>query len=155
MKTANEIAWARGVGESLYKGIDAQKVYDEIVSIGESATPEQIVDCARDETSELHKCFTWDDELAAEKWRRQEARQLRHFLVIRETNRQDKPELRALHFTVSGEGYKTAEFVFQRQDEYAMLLKRAYAEAHTFAEKYRRLSGELYEIFELIDALPA
>ena len=43
--------------QSLYKGVDPQKVAEEIMGIGESATPRQIVDRARDEKSELHKCF--------------------------------------------------------------------------------------------------
>ena len=100
------IVWAAGIGESKYKGISAVKVYDEIVSIGDSATPEQIVEKARDESTELHKCFTWDDADAAEKWRKQEARQIRHFLVIRDETDTAQPELRAFHFNASGEGYK-------------------------------------------------
>lgn len=59
---------------SLYKGIDAQMVADEIANIGEAVTAEQIVDKAKDENTELHKCFTWDDEAAAEKYRIIEAR---------------------------------------------------------------------------------
>ena len=64
--------WKEGIG--FYKGISAQKVAEEIASIGESATPQQIVDRARDENSELHKCFEWDDSIAAENWRKQQAR---------------------------------------------------------------------------------
>ena len=148
------IVWSSGFGESKYKGISAVKVYDEIVSIGDSATPEQIVEKARDESTELHKCFTWDDADAAEKWRKQEARQIRHFLVIRDETDTAQPELRAFHFNASGEGYKTAERVFKNPDEYSMLLKRAYAELHAFAEKYRRFKDEFAEIIELIDQLP-
>ena len=55
--------------KSLYKGADAQLVADEIMSIGDAATPQQIVEKARDEATELHKCFTWDDRIAAEKYR--------------------------------------------------------------------------------------
>ena len=49
---------------------DAQKCADEIMEICdelESATPQQILDKARDSNTELHKCFTWDDTEAAEK----------------------------------------------------------------------------------------
>lgn len=148
------ITWSSGFGEQRYKGVSAQKVYDEIVGIGDSATPEQIVEKARDESTELHKCFTWDDKEAADKWRKQEARCIRHFLVIRDENDNAKPELRALHFTVSGEGYKTAALVFKNHDEYAALLKRAFAELHHFAERNRRFTDELGEILELIDQLP-
>lgn len=49
----------------LFKGVDPMKVANEIMEIGESVTPRQIVDRARDENSELHKCFEWDDAKAA------------------------------------------------------------------------------------------
>lgn len=148
------ITWRKGF-ESLYKGVNAVMVYREIEAIGDSATPEQIVDAARDESSELHKCFTWNNSIAAENWRKQEARKLRYFLVIRDDKKPEFPEITALHFTVSGEGYKTAARVFQNQDEYAALLKRAYAELHAFAERNKMLSNELGEILELIEKLPA
>lgn len=56
--------WKTGT-DGLYKA-DAQKVAEEILSIGESATPAQIVDRAKDESAELHKCFEWDDTAAAQ-----------------------------------------------------------------------------------------
>ena len=47
--------------ESLYKGIDPYKVYDELQSLGENVKPEMIVAAAQDSNSELHKCFEWND----------------------------------------------------------------------------------------------
>lgn len=148
------IVWAEGYAQNRYKGISALKVYQEIISIGESATPEQIVDAARDERSELHKCFTWDDREAADKWRKQEARFLRHFLRVEDETKPDAPKINALYFNKPGEGYKAAPIVFKNQDEYTALLARAYAELHAFAEKYKTLTGELNEILELIADLP-
>lgn len=58
-------AWKSGCRISA----DAQKVADEILAIGKSATTAQILDKARDEKTELHKCFDWNDAEAAEKWR--------------------------------------------------------------------------------------
>lgn len=148
------IVWADGYARSKYKNVSAEKVFSEIVSIGQSATPDQIVDAARDENSELHKCFTWDDTKAAENWRKQEARFIRHFLKIESETNPDAPKVAALHFTISGEGYKTAERVFTVDSEYQALLKRAYAELHAFSQKYQTLKNELGEILGLIDQLP-
>ena len=39
-------------------------------------TPELVVEAARDEGSPLHSHFDWDDSAAADKWRREQARQL-------------------------------------------------------------------------------
>ncbi len=38
--------------------------------------PEAVVEAARPEDSPLHECFTWDDRIAGEAWRLQEARVL-------------------------------------------------------------------------------
>lgn len=148
------IVWADGYAQKRYKGVSAPKVYQEIVNIGDSATPEQIVEAAKDESSELHKCFTWDNDKAADNWRKQEARLIRHFLKIESETDPQAPQIAALHFTISGEGYKTATLVFQNPTEYGALLKRAHAELHAFAEKYRVLSNELDAILKLIDELP-
>ena len=65
------ISW----GFMKYKA-DAETCYREIQSLGEEVTPQMIVDFARDEDTELHKCFQWDDSVAAENWRKQQARQV-------------------------------------------------------------------------------
>jgi len=141
--------WKSGF-EHLYKA-DAQLVANEISNIGKDPTPEDIVDAARDESTELHKCFTWDDTEAAERWRKQEARDIVCKLVITEENKpNDKPEIRVFYKVEDGEGYKPTEFVVKHDDEYAKLLERAYAELRAFKIKYSCLK-ELREIFDLID----
>lgn len=54
---------------------DPTKCKQEIESIGDDVKPRQIVDYAKNPETELHKCFTWDNDVAAEKWRLYEARQ--------------------------------------------------------------------------------
>ena len=73
-------SWKSGFG--LFHA-DAQKVANEIAEIGESATPREILEKGRDPKTELHKCFEWDDTVAAEKYRIQQARQIVCCLVIR------------------------------------------------------------------------
>ena len=136
---------------SLHKGVDAQKVADEIMSIGEYATPEQIVERGRPEDSELHKCFEWDDEAAARQYRIVQAREIVRHLVIEEKSVGENPAPPVRFFVEPqrGQGYKQTELVFRREDEYQQLLRQAYAELRAFKEKYSRLS-ELREIFDLI-----
>lgn len=43
---------------------------------GGDLTPEAVLDAARPEGSALHKHFEWDNSVAAESWRKQQARQL-------------------------------------------------------------------------------
>lgn len=135
----------------LFKGVDPMKVANEIMEIGESVTPRQIVDRARDENSELHKCFEWDDAKAALGYRLQQARTVVHVLVVQEKE-PPKENTTPIRFFVQPEkekGYKPIEKVFRRDDEYQQLLQRAYAELHAFKLKYERLE-ELREIMALI-----
>ena len=152
MKLMYSAAW-RPEFKAMYKGVEPQKVADEITEIGESATPDQIVEKARDEKTELHKCFEWDDEKAAEKYRLVQARQIVRHLVIEEKKADDgdgqQAPVRFFVQTRNGDGYKPVEWVLKRDDEYRQLLLQALAELHAFKEKYSRLS-ELQEILDMI-----
>ena len=142
-------AWKDGC----YYAANAQAVYDEICDIGEFATPQQIVEKARDEQTELHKCFEWNDDVAAEKYRIVQARQVARSLVIRRTEQQIErglPQLRILHKPVGAEGYRRISFIVQDRDEYAATLEAAMRELRAFKAKYAHLS-ELSEIMELIE----
>lgn len=134
-------------------GADAQKCYEEIMEICddlESASPQDILEKARDEKSELHKCFTWNDSIAAERWRVHEARIITRQLVIKEEQTPtDRPEIRLFYKTDNESGYKPTELIVQKEDEYKELLKRAYAELRAFKVKYSMLK-ELEQIFDLI-----
>jgi hypothetical protein len=136
---------------SLYKGVDAQKVAEEIMSIGETATPTQIVEKARDEKSELHKCFEWNDAKAAMAYRLQQARTVVHVLVIEEEEppKENSAYIRRFECPEQGKGYKPIEVIFKCEDEYQQLLRQAYADLQAFKTKYARLT-ELREIIELI-----
>lgn len=135
---------------AMYKGVDPNAVAQEIMSIGESATPRQIVDKARDESTELHKCFEWDDAKAALGYRLQQARTLVHVLVIEDEQlKPDTPPVRFFYKVENDAGYKPTQFIIKKEDEYQQLLQRAYAELHAFKMKYARLT-ELQDILDLI-----
>lgn len=142
--------WKPGFS-SLYNA-DANLVAEEITSIGESATPAQIVDKARDCGTELHKCFEWRDDVAAEKYRLQQARQVVRHLVIRETVREDNPPIRFFFKPEIGMGYQPTKIIVRNQDSYQALLKSAMRELSAFQSKYRSVS-ELEAVFEEIDNL--
>ena len=136
---------------------DAQKVCNELRDLCEDisgAKPRQIVDrAAMDESSELHKCFTWDNDEAADKWRLHQAVQLTSELIFKREVREDgtvPPPVRIFNKTDSAGGYKIPERTFNVQSEYEALLQRALAELHAFKIKYAALK-ELDYILELID----
>lgn len=136
--------------ESLYKGIDPYKVYDEIQSLGENVKPEMIVAAAQDSNSELHKCFEWDDTEAARKYRIIQAGNLVRNLVIVESKEKSEPQQIRVMYTSQDGGYKQTKLILQNPDEYETLKARAMAELIAIKNKYSMIL-ELKEIFDLID----
>lgn len=135
---------------------DANKCYEEIQQIGDEVKPEQVLDAARNEGTELHKCFDWDDSSAAEKYRLYQARNvINHLIVVKREVEDD--ESKPIQFRVmlknesdKDSGYKQTLVMVRDDDEYRKLLEQAYKELHSFKQKYSCLS-ELAEILALID----
>lgn len=135
--------------KGLFKA-DAQKVSEEIAEIGETVEPSEIVEKAKNEKTELHKCFEWRDDVAAEKFRLHQARTLLCNLVFEVKDDAKKSEpIRLMYKTTENEGYKSINLIMQKPDEYKALLDRAYSELRAFKDKFKMLK-ELKAIFDLI-----
>ena len=132
-----------------FKDADAQKCYEEIGST--NITAEEVVERAKDPNSELHKCFEWDDKIAAEKYRLQQARVLICNLVFVEDDEENEP-VRVFHISTEKSIYKPTKLILQQPDEYQALLGRAKQELYAFQRKYKTLQ-ELDGVFEAIDLL--
>lgn len=135
---------------------DANKCYEEIQQIGDEVRPEQVLKKAKDKKSELHKCFDWDDSSAADKYRLFQAKQvINHLIVIKHDDENKEREQIQFRVMLKNErtkdsGYKQTIVMIRDEDEYNKLLKQAYAELHSFKQKYSCLS-ELAEIIAMID----
>ena len=129
---------------------DAQRVADEI---GEnSITPEQVLEKARnDENSELHKCFEWNDGIAAEKYRLIQARKIIINLAYVPKEKTDEP-VRCFQITREKSVYMPTKQFLVNNDEYQDLLKRAKVELESFKRRYATLS-ELEIVFEAIESI--
>lgn len=135
------------------KGIfkaDADKVYSEIGNL-ESITPQNVLEKARNKKSELHKCFEWDDNVAAEKYRLSQARQIIQLLVITSEQEEVTP-VRIFQITSERNEYKENRFFVENKDEYRILLDRAKTELQAIKKRYATLS-ELEDVFNAIDQL--
>ena len=128
---------------------DAQKVYEEIGDMDTSA--EEIVEKAKDPNTELHKCFEWDDSVAAHKYRLQQARNIMCNLVFVSDDKDYEP-VRVFHITTEREVYKPTKMIIQKPDEYNALLSRAKAELQEFRKRYKIIQ-ELETLFAMIDEL--
>jgi len=127
---------------------DAQKVYEEIGD--NSITPEEVIEIAKNKKSELHKCFEWDDKIAGQKFRLQQARQVLNNLVFIPVKKEEQP-VRIFSYTPET-GYKPTIQMVVNMDEYQSLLAQAKRELLAFERKYSTLS-ELQEVFDAIEAL--
>ena len=106
---------------------------------------------AKDSNTELHKCFEWDDTIAANKYRLNQARQiLQSFIIVRKED--EKPQVRAFQITTVTNTYQPTKLFLQQPDEYKGLLARAKGELKSIRERYKMLS-ELENIFAEIDCL--
>lgn len=136
------------------KKADPNKVAAEINSIGESATPEQIVALGTGESTELHKCFEWNDTVAANKYRLEQAKDIAEsLLVIHLDPRKSEVEpnrLRAMYHLNGTPGYQASIRILSEKEKYQQLLEQAKAELRMFKAKYSMLT-ELKGIFDLID----
>ncbi len=121
--------------------------------------PEQVVDAARPLTHLLHSKFEWDDGVAAEKHRLQQARQLIRVTVITLPN--DSREVKAYcslsvdrakgNDGASG-GYRSTIEVMSDRQLTSILLSDALNDLHSFKARYGRLNA-LANVFVEIDRL--
>ena len=138
--------------KGLYKA-DAEAVYKEITALGDTFSPEEIVEAAKDEATELHKCFEWNDSVAAEKYRLHQARMIFTQLVVRtETSDNTPVAVRVISSASVANVYTPTKMLVKSDTEYADLLERAKRELQAFKQKYATVV-ELQEIFTAIDAL--
>ena len=142
------IVWA-GTG---FRG-NAEAVYHEIQTLGNSYTPDDIVELAKDESTELHKCFEWDDTIAAEKWRKHTARLICCSLqVVVEKEEKEPVTYRLIQNDRSEQAYKPVMMTVRNDNEYGRLLEQAKLELKAFKERYKKIT-ELETVIDEIDRI--
>lgn len=124
-------------------GQELQRLYD----MGIALTAENVVAAARKRSSPLHDWFTWEDTLAAQRWRLHEARKMLHGIAfVVEDGRE--AELEPLRFFVAlpveRDGETDTEYlpmpvVHASADAETQMLRIAARELAAYREKYSRL----------------
>ena len=135
--------------EGLFKA-DATKVYEEIGG-NLDITPEEVLEKARNENTELHKCFEWDNDTAAEKYRVLQARQVIKMLVYTPVQKSKENDIPISVFSLTDEKnvYKPIKMILKNPDEYQKLLNRAYNDLLSMEKRYSTIK-ELKPIFDEI-----
>jgi hypothetical protein len=120
--------------------IDPERAYDEMSSLSE-LTPQNVLDLARNEKTELHRAFEWDDAIAGEKYRLTQARHLIQCIVVRQ-NKDDKEDVQRV-FQISSERstYKPITYFLENKDEHTKLLEKAKNELYAFQKGTKALQS--------------
>ena len=142
------------------KKIDATVAIEELERIrldnGSVARPQQVVNIARAEDSPLHDQFEWDDSVAGEQFRLEQARSMmRSILVVVEGDGEELLEPYYVHVEViDAESHKLRGYVPLRvamadPDMRGQVLNNALRELDIFRRKY----GHLIELKLVMEAI--
>lgn len=139
--------WKTGSYHGKVSAQKAGEICDELERRGE-LNAQNLVDVSRPAYAPLHEAFEWDDGIAAEEWRKQQARCIINSIVV---VAEEKPPVRAYYnITARDANYYSLATVVQQPDKYQMLLRQAKSELQAIRRKYRQIT-ELDAIFALID----
>ena len=109
---------------------------------------QNLVEVSRPENAPLHNEFTWNNDLAAELWRKNQAQHIISHIVL-ET--QEQTPIRAFfNIEVRSPNYESISVITKQEDKYAALLRTALSELEAFKRKYIMLS-ELDRVIKAIE----
>ena len=140
--------------------VDAQiagEVCEELASKG-VLTAKNLVEVSRPEDAPLHREFEWDDQVAGEKWREHQARNVINAIrVVHVEEDKENPEekddisgVRAYFSLKTQEPeYESIRIILSDEEKYNALLKMALRELIAFEKKYATIK-ELGKVFEAI-----
>lgn len=137
---------------------------ERLASISEDGTcsPGSLVEEARPESSPLHPLFEWDDSVAGELWRKQEARSVIKAVVLKSPET-EKPISAPAFLNVKkpassekkqSQGYVPLATVLSDEDLHRQALASALASVRSLQKRYEALS-ELSPVWEALDKVVA
>ena len=143
------------------KNVDAQTAGEECKRVADTIglTAENLLNENRTDGTPLHDYFEWRDDVAAEKYRLTQAKDIiRSIVLVRQSEDDNKPPVR--QFVSICKGKKEREFipvetVLKRQDYTEQMFEQAKRDLLAFRTKYVSLRkyAELSGVFASIDAL--
>ncbi len=121
-------------------------------------TPDMVVEEARKPDNPLHECFDWNDDTAAEKWRKHTARLLIGSIVVNITISEPEEVRAFINIKVENEGQSYCGIMDVMKDDEKMKIIIRQAKAKLIAASkqlklYKKLRHVAYKIDELITEL--
>jgi len=141
---------------------DAEKIHSELEVIRKKSgdiTPQEVVEKARSKRSSMHRSFEWDDSVAGEKYRDEQARKLIRSIEVIIIEAPDVPAPAYSVVTRPSKGEAEPRSVYQSTEEALKnpiqrdeILGRAIREAISYRRKYASLQ-ELSKVIKAVDEL--
>ena len=127
------------------KVADPQTIGEALADIaakkGGHLTPHATVDAARDPRHALHPHFEWNDEVAAEAYRLDQARSIIRMIRIEDTGRdEDPPAFLSISEGKAGTSYRTYKDVIDSVALQEAVLRAAERDLKAFENRYRALN---------------
>ena len=127
----------------------AGAVCSEMEAAG-TLTADNLVEVSRPENAPLHNEFEWDNSKAADEWRKHQARNIIHSLVIvTEPGRTSEGVRAFFKLEVKSPNYESIVAIVQEEDKYEALKNAALRELKSFQKKYAQIE-ELHKVFAAI-----
>ena len=141
-------------------GVAAEDVGLELEKIsranGGELTPKMVVTAASPKRSLLHNAFEWDDKIAADAHRIDQAKLLiRNVMIVHETNDGEDHQVRGFVSIKDDDGhaaYHTLATAMSDEEKRMKVLAKALKELKSWTAKYRDFQ-ELARIFDAVDDL--
>lgn len=153
-----KITWKPGVQFKVEAQVAADTIRRLQRSLGtETVTAKDLLDASRDENAPLHSCFEWDNSIAAEQYRIEQARKIIGGITIQYIN-DDKPSTpMRLFINVEPQAPKrqgafaSLDIVLKNPTYREQALNNALIELRSFQRKYAAYE-ELTDVFSAIDS---
>lgn len=128
---------------------DAQRAGEQFETLEKTVglTAQTVLDANREENTPLHDEFEWNDAVAAELHRLEQARLLIRMICVSPEKQEQNTNVRAFFKVSDANGYESLNVIIKDEDKYSKLLAQAISEFKAFENKYHSLT-ELVPLFE-------
>ena len=136
------------------QAVSAEKVAEHLRTLKEkygTVTGETFLESARDESSEMHKLFEWDDTKAAEKWRVHQARMIICSIRVTIEEREEQPIVVRAFVQDRTEEPTYVHVIDALSEEETR--RQVLADARRDAEWFRRKYVDLQEVANIIEEI--
>ena len=117
----------------------ARAEFDRIYDKCGELTKENLVEESRDEQAALHACFEWNDAVAAEKYRIEQAGDMIRCLVTVEKPNDNKEPIVVRAYVKTTENFEPIKVALQSDEKYAVLVQDALEDIQWLKKKHRAI----------------